>query len=311
MQRQVLEECLDGDNRFRQVPLRLDEHRRVRFGRGHGNPACGERARGLAGACADLQRGTNRPTGVSNDRVDEFVGVAGAESLVGRRRGAEAQRAPSHRLIGARHVTHYRAHLMALEKSFGAAQQSDGPSAFKTVTASTREEGSAVEFPAFLDERQQSLLRLAIVLCGSRAPAEDVLQDVLIRAYQQWHRIGAMESPYGYVRTMLVNEHLSWRRRSARQMPTPEVDAGSRPDPAQRIADHDDLLRRVDALPDRQRAAVILRYFADLDDAEIATTLRCAPGTVRSYISRGLAALRIQLSHETDRSRFRPIAKDA
>jgi RNA polymerase sigma-70 factor (sigma-E family) len=168
-----------------------------------------------------------------------------------------------------------------------------------------------VEFPAFLDERQQPLLRLAIALCGSRAPAEDVLQNVLVRAYQQWPRIGVMESPYGYVRTMLVNEHLAWRRHSARQMPAAEVDPGSHPDHSQRIADRDDLLRRVDALPGRQRAAVVLRYFADLDDAEIAATLGCAPVTVRSYVSRGLAALRIQLYAEADRSVVRPIGTEA
>ena len=168
-----------------------------------------------------------------------------------------------------------------------------------------------MEFPAFLDERQQPLLRLAIVLCGSRPPAEDVLQNVLLRAYQQWDRIGVMESPYGYVRTMLVNEHLSWRRHSARQVPTAEVDPGSRPDHAQQIADRDDLLRRVDALPDRQRAAVVLRYFGDLDDAEIAATLGCEIGTVRSYVSRGLASLRIQFVPAPPRPSLRPIGKDA
>lgn len=63
--------------------------------------------------------------------------------------------------------------------------------------------GSTVEFPAFLDERQVPLLRLAIALCGSRSAAEDVLQDVLLRAFAQWTRISVMESPYGYVRKML------------------------------------------------------------------------------------------------------------
>lgn len=66
-----------------------------------------------------------------------------------------------------------------------------------------------MDFTEFLDARQQSLLRLAIVLCGSRAPAEDVQQDVLLRAYQRWPQIRALESPYGYVRVMVVNEHLS------------------------------------------------------------------------------------------------------
>ena len=159
-----------------------------------------------------------------------------------------------------------------------------------------------MDFATFLDERQVSLLRLAIVLCGSRAAGEDVLQDVLLRAHGQWSRIGGLESPYGYVRAMLVNEHLAWRRRSVRQIPVAEVDAGTRPDHAQRIVDRDDLLRRINGLPARQRAAVVLRYFADLDDADIAHTLDCAPVTVRSYISRALATLRIDLGASTARA---------
>lgn len=156
-----------------------------------------------------------------------------------------------------------------------------------------------MDFGAFLDDRQLPLLRLAIVLCGSRAPAEDVLQDVLLRAHQRWDQIGAMESPYGYVRTMLVNEHLSWRRRAAHQIPVADEEldsrAGARPDHADALADRDDLLRRVNALPPKQRVAMILRFFDDLDDAEIAHALGCEAVTVRSYISRALKTLRIDL----------------
>ena len=88
-----------------------------------------------------------------------------------------------------------------------------------------------VEFSAFLDERQVPLLRLAIVLCGNHPAAEDVLQDVLLRAFAQWTRIGVMESPYGYVRRMLVNEQLSWRRRLTRQIPRAEIEGEAAPDP--------------------------------------------------------------------------------
>jgi RNA polymerase sigma-70 factor (sigma-E family) len=159
-----------------------------------------------------------------------------------------------------------------------------------------------VEFSVFLDERQVALLRLAIVLCGSRVVAEDVLQEVLLRAFAQWTRIGVMDSPYGYVRKMLVNEHLSWRRRSARQVPQAEVEGEGSPDHAECLASRDELLRRVDALPARQRAAVILRYFEDLDDGEIARVMVCEPVAVRSYVSRGLKALRVQASTATERA---------
>ncbi len=159
-----------------------------------------------------------------------------------------------------------------------------------------------MEFSAFLDERQVPLLRLAIALCGSRPAAEDVLQDVLLRAFAQWTRIGGMDSPYGYVRTMLVHEHLSWRRRLSRQVPRAEIEGGIVPDPAERIAGRDELLRRVDALPARQRTAVVLRYFEDLDDTQIARLMVCDPVTVRSYVSRGLKALRIQEGTVTDQA---------
>ncbi len=159
-----------------------------------------------------------------------------------------------------------------------------------------------MEFSAFLDERQVPLLRLAIALCGSRSAAEDVLQDVLLRAFAQWTRIGVLESPYGYVRKMLVNEHLSWRRRLIRQVPRAEIEREAVPDPADRIAGRDELLRRVDALPARQRAAVVLRYFEDLDDAEIARVMVCDPVAVRSYVSRGLKALRVDAGNATEQT---------
>ncbi len=168
-----------------------------------------------------------------------------------------------------------------------------------------------MDFSAFLDERQLSLLKLAIVLCGSRPAGEDVLQEVLLRAHQQWSRISTLQSPYGYVRTMVVNEHLAWRRRSTRQLPQAEVDPGAWPDHAERIAVRDDLLRRVDTLPARQRAAIVLRYFADLDDVEIAATLGCEPVTVRSHVSRGLAALRIELGAGSQPAGDRAVGKDA
>jgi RNA polymerase sigma-70 factor (sigma-E family) len=171
-------------------------------------------------------------------------------------------------------------------------------------------EGSTVEFSAFLDERQLALLRLAIVLCGSRAAAEDVLQEVLLRAFAQWSRIGGLDSPYGYVRKMLVNEHLSWRRRSARQLSRAVVEPEIASDPVERIAVRDDLLRRLAALPHRQRTAVILRYFEDLDDAEIARVMACAPVAVRSYVSRGLKALRVDASQQSETSLRRVPGED-
>ena len=152
----------------------------------------------------------------------------------------------------------------------------------------------------FLSTRLRELLRFAVLLCGDRGLAEDVVQDVLIRAHQQWGRIGDTEYPFAYVRKMLVNEHLSWRRKWARQIPTAEVAAmDAVPDHADHITDRDDLISRLQTLPARQRAAVVMRYFGGLTDVEIADALGCTAGTVRGYLSRALATMRVQLATDT------------
>lgn len=107
-----------------------------------------------------------------------------------------------------------------------------------------------------------------------------------------------------------MNEHLSWRRRLTRQIPRAEIEREATPDPAERIAGRDELLRRVGALPARQRTAVILRYFEDLDDTEIARVMVCDPVTVRSYVSRGLKALRVEEGNVTERTVPRVSGKD-
>ena len=151
-------------------------------------------------------------------------------------------------------------------------------------------------YDQFLDERLDTLLRFAVVLCGDRPLAEDVVHEVLLRAQHQWTRIGAADSPFAYVRRMVVNEHLAYHRKWGRQVPTADVVPAAQPDHADVVADRADLMDRLSALPGRQRAAVVLRYYNGLTDAEIADELGCSTGAVRSYISRGLAALRVQMS---------------
>jgi RNA polymerase sigma-70 factor (sigma-E family) len=152
-------------------------------------------------------------------------------------------------------------------------------------------------FDDFVAQRLTTLLRFAGVLCGDKHLAEDVVQDVLLRASAMWPRISALDSPDAYVRRMVVNEYLSWRRKWARVIPRAEVtDERTVPDHADRQADHDDLERRLDQLPGKQGAVIVLRYYEGLADADIARILGCAPGTVRSHASLALAALRIQMT---------------
>jgi RNA polymerase sigma-70 factor (sigma-E family) len=141
------------------------------------------------------------------------------------------------------------------------------------------------------------LLRFAVVLTGDRGLAEDVVQEVLLRVHGRWAKIGALDSPEHYVRRMVVNEYLTWRRRWGRVVPHPDppVDFDPLSDHAAVHAERDALRIELDKLPRRQRAVLVLRYYAGMSDIEIAEVLGCGAGTVRGYASRALAALRVEL----------------
>jgi RNA polymerase sigma-70 factor (sigma-E family) len=153
-------------------------------------------------------------------------------------------------------------------------------------------------YTAFVAQRHRGLLKFAMVLCGDARLAEDLVADVLGRAYELWPRIGSLEHTHGYVRKMIVNDYLSWRRRLRRTFPVAELaelsdPVAAEPDPAEAHSDRQELAARLAALPVRQRACLVLRYYDGLADEQIAELLGCAVGTVRSNVSRALAALRI------------------
>jgi RNA polymerase sigma-70 factor (sigma-E family) len=153
-----------------------------------------------------------------------------------------------------------------------------------------------MNFEEFAGARLPALLRFAAVLTGERGLAEDVVQEVLLRTHQQWRKIGALDSPEAYVRRMITNEYLSWRRRWARVIPhaAPPVAPAAVPDCAAAHAERDALRAELDKLPRQQRAVLVLRYYAGLSDSQIAELLGCTTGTVRGYASRALAALRVE-----------------
>jgi RNA polymerase sigma-70 factor (sigma-E family) len=158
-----------------------------------------------------------------------------------------------------------------------------------------------VHFEEFARAELPELVRFAAVLTGDRELAQDVVQDALVRAHQQWRRVAATDRPDLYLRKMVVNGYLSWRRRwyqrSVKSTPdVPKSAETAAPDHADRIADADRLAQLLAALSRSQRAAIVLRFYEDLDDGEIAQVLGCAAGTVRSHISRGLGALRVQIA---------------
>jgi RNA polymerase sigma-70 factor (sigma-E family) len=171
---------------------------------------------------------------------------------------------------------------------------------------------SGVQFEQYVTAARQRLYRFAVVLCGDPVLASDLVTDVLGRAFERWQLVSAARDPHAYVRRMLVNEFLSWKRRRARAVPYSEV-ADLADQQANRFGtgarDHGDvhaertaLLAELARLPARQRAAIVLRYYEDLCDDDIAAVLGCRLGTVRSIISRGLATLRVTITSSHDRT---------
>lgn len=152
-------------------------------------------------------------------------------------------------------------------------------------------------FSEFVLSRQAALLRTAYLLTGHAQDAEDLVQAALVKVVPQWRRIS--DNPEPYVRRVMVNENVSrWRRRRWREQSTdelPEVLAQD-PDQAELLAVRSALA----ALAPRQRAVLVLRYYEGLSEAEIASTLGIAPGTVKSQARDGLARLRAVLPEGDD-----------
>jgi RNA polymerase sigma-70 factor (sigma-E family) len=138
------------------------------------------------------------------------------------------------------------------------------------------------------------LLRLAFQLCHERAGAEDLVQQALEQVYRRWRRRGVdVHDAEAYARRVVVNEYLRRRRlRSASELITdvvPEVPTAA-PDGV--VAEREAMWRILGELPARQRAALVLRYYEELRDRDIATVLGCREPTVRSLVARGLHTLR-------------------
>ena len=151
------------------------------------------------------------------------------------------------------------------------------------------------DFDSWVAARGPALLRLAYVLTGNGADAEDVVQDVLSRALPRWSRIAGVEDPDAYVRRMVVNAHVSrWRKFRRREVPVGAVRDRAVP-PVMDAEDRDRLWRACQALPADQRTAVVLRFYEDLDYAEIAALTGVREGSVRSRVSRGIATMRHEL----------------
>lgn len=149
----------------------------------------------------------------------------------------------------------------------------------------------------------QSLLRLAALLLDDRSSCEDVVQEAFIRVHAARRRVRDPEKTLAYLRQTVVNLSRSTLRRrilGLRLLPKPMPDMASAEEGAYDALERDELKRALKGLQRRQREVLVLRYFADLTEAQTADLLGISVGSVKAYGSRGLAALRLRMGTTND-----------
>ncbi|GAB2691806.1 SigE family RNA polymerase sigma factor [Kitasatospora kifunensis] len=149
-------------------------------------------------------------------------------------------------------------------------------------------------FQEYVRGRQRSLLRSAYLITGDPHLAHDLVQSALVRAWPRWERISRLENVDGYVYRVLVTTWTSWKRRRWHgEIPHGQVpDGAAVADPQDTSAERVTVAEALRALPPRQRAVVVLRFYADLTEAQTAEAMGCSVGTVKSQTAKALAALR-------------------
>lgn len=157
--------------------------------------------------------------------------------------------------------------------------------------------GPETSFVEYVSARQSALLRSAVLITGDSHTAQDLLQEALIKLAARWERVG-QGSPDAFVRRVMYRDNISRWRRHRREVLIGEVHDGARPldvtDPADpgTVVTGLDVRRALKQLTDKQRLVLVLRYYDDLSEAQIAQTLGVSNGTVKSQAHAALRRLR-------------------
>ena len=150
------------------------------------------------------------------------------------------------------------------------------------------------EFREFFEAEFRPLRRLGYLLTGDWAEAEDLAQEAMVRTYRAWSRITERDRPGAYARSVLVNRRRSMLRRSA--VAAKHAEMLRAPEYQPDLGDEGMVLwEAIRALPQRQRAAIVLRFYEDMPEAEVAAALDMPVGTVKSLVHRGVGRLREKL----------------
>jgi len=172
----------------------------------------------------------------------------------------------------------------------------------KTQTKARERAQERAEFAEFVTARSAALHRAAYLIVGDRSLAQDLVQEALTKTYAAWPRLHDKGNAEAYTRKAITTTAISWFRRKGWSHERSTAEPPDRATPG-----HDDQVARstwlwecLMSLPVRQRAAIVLRYYEDLTEAQTAETMGCAVGTVKSQVSAGLAKLRQQLGDDAD-----------
>jgi RNA polymerase sigma-70 factor (sigma-E family) len=159
-----------------------------------------------------------------------------------------------------------------------------------------RSSREATAFTEFMAASSASLFRTAYLIVGEHQLAQDLLQESLIKAYIAWPRLRDPRKAEAYTRRTIVTTAISWRRRrSFHERPTEVLPETAVTDAGDSVTTHASLVAQLRTLPPRQRAAIVLRYYEDLTEAQTAEVMGCSVGAIKSHVSTGLGRLRDRL----------------
>jgi RNA polymerase sigma-70 factor (sigma-E family) len=164
-----------------------------------------------------------------------------------------------------------------------------------------RHASDVTAFSEFVEARSAALFRTAYLMVGDHQLAQDLLQEALVKTLIAWPRLRDRANVDAYTRRIIVTTSISWRRRrSFHERPIDRLPERVASDPGDAVVTHDAVVAALLTVPPRQRAAIVLRYYQDLTEAQTAEVMGCSVGAVKSQVSAGLRRLRETLGRTFD-----------